>query len=64
MYTSNYFNYLEKSASPQVRRELQEMKRKPSSFSSVQDVIKKRYGSKEKTSTSYPHPTPSQKTHQ
>lgn len=46
MSTSNYFTYLEKSASPQVKRELRKMERsRQSSFSSVGKVLKEKYGS-------------------
>ena len=46
MSTSNYFTFLEKGASQQVKRELKEMERsRRSSFSSVGKVLKEKYGS-------------------
>lgn len=52
MSKSTYFDWLESSASPAVKEELRRMeKSKQSSWSSVQDVIKGKYG---QLKTSYP----------
>lgn len=52
MYDSPYFTWLQASASPQVKRELQKMERsKRSSFSSTRTILKERYGRDGKTFT-------------
>ena len=54
MSQSNYFTFLEKSASPQVKRELKQMEMsRRSSFSSVGTVLKERYGLNAQTFTKY-----------
>ena len=52
MSASDYFNYLEKSASHSVKQELRRMEQsKQNSFRSAGQILKEKYGYEGKTST-------------